>query len=201
MSTSIDRPPMVIPRPRGGVANFALAAGACFAVLLPTLIAFNVPPSATFFNQAAAFIGWGGFLLTIVTTLRSDDLPRGAGSLALISALGILVVAAAGAAVVVGRPWSLSLVGGRHDAQRGPRRCRGRQPHPGRAGRAGVSRFLHRAGSCRGGKQPDRTGAGLRSGAGPMATGSRLPRSRVARPATSGSRIISAASFSGRSSR
>ena len=36
-----------------------VALGAVLAVALPSLIAYNVPPSATFFNQAAAFVGWG----------------------------------------------------------------------------------------------------------------------------------------------
>jgi hypothetical protein len=49
-----------------------LVAWGIVAVALPTLIAFNVPPSATFFNQAAAFVGWGGFLLLLGILLPSN---------------------------------------------------------------------------------------------------------------------------------
>jgi len=33
---------------------------AAAAVVAPALIAFNLPPSATFLNQVAALIGWSG---------------------------------------------------------------------------------------------------------------------------------------------
>ena len=35
------------------------AALATAAIGLPMLLAFNLPPSSTFLNQAAALIGWG----------------------------------------------------------------------------------------------------------------------------------------------
>ena len=38
---------------------------AALAMTAPALLAFNLPPSATFFNQAAALIGWGGFLVVV----------------------------------------------------------------------------------------------------------------------------------------
>src|SRR5512132_434624 len=53
----------------GGVPDMLRAACAVVAVALPTLVAFNVAPSATFFNQAAAFVGWGAFLLVLATSL------------------------------------------------------------------------------------------------------------------------------------
>ena len=53
----------------------SLAAAACAAVAMPALIAFNVPPSATFFNQAAAFVGWGLFLLLATAALSRVKLP------------------------------------------------------------------------------------------------------------------------------
>ena len=46
--------------PSGPTGNAMLAVLASLAIALPTLIAFNLAPSATFFNQAAAFTGWGG---------------------------------------------------------------------------------------------------------------------------------------------
>ena len=61
-SDARDPPPRPRPAP---VPAWSLAVGAVFAVALPTLIAFNVAPSATFFNQAAAFVGWGGFLIVL----------------------------------------------------------------------------------------------------------------------------------------
>ena len=79
------------------------------AVALPTLIAFNLSPSATFFNQAAAFIGWGGFLLILGAGLAQRARPRSPGSLALLAAILILVVAAIGASLLAAAPWPLSL--------------------------------------------------------------------------------------------
>ncbi|MBW8828837.1 MAG: O-antigen ligase C-terminal domain-containing protein [Burkholderiales bacterium] len=49
-------------------------ASALFAVVVPTLLAFNLPPSATFFNQAAALIGWGVFILMLGTQAVSPTL-------------------------------------------------------------------------------------------------------------------------------
>jgi len=49
---------------------------ACLAVVLPTLLAFNLPPSATFLNQAVAFVGWGVLLFVVAAVyavLRPDD--------------------------------------------------------------------------------------------------------------------------------
>jgi hypothetical protein len=86
-----------------------LAMLASLAIALPTLIAFNLAPSATFFNQAAAFTGWGGFLLVLGAGLAQTARPRSPGSLALLASLAILVLAALGASVFAGAPWSLSL--------------------------------------------------------------------------------------------
>jgi len=82
---------------------------ACLAVAFPTLIAFNLSPSATFFNQAAAFVGWGGFLLVLGAGLAHGARPRSAGSLALLASIAILILAALGASVFAGAPWPLSL--------------------------------------------------------------------------------------------
>ena len=40
------------------------------AIALPTLLALNLPPSSTFLNQAAAFIGWGALLTVEAATTR-----------------------------------------------------------------------------------------------------------------------------------
>ncbi|MGZ5237024.1 MAG: Wzy polymerase domain-containing protein [Caldimonas sp.] len=90
-------------------ADTAFAVLAGIAVVLPTLIAFNVAPSATFFNQAAAFVGWGGFLLVLGSALAQGARPHSSGSWALLGAIAILVLAALGASVWAGAPWPLSL--------------------------------------------------------------------------------------------
>ena len=47
----------------------AWISAACLAVVFPTLLAFNVPPSATFLNQAAAFVGWGCWALLLASSV------------------------------------------------------------------------------------------------------------------------------------
>ncbi len=103
MSPLPARPPL---RDRGGLFLIALA---CLAVAFPPLIAFNLSPSATFFNQAAAFVGWGGFLLVLGTGLGPQARPRSPGSTALLGAIAILILAALGASLWQGAPWPLSL--------------------------------------------------------------------------------------------
>ena len=41
------------------------AVSASLAISVPMLLAFNLPPSSTFLNQAAALIGWGAWLLLL----------------------------------------------------------------------------------------------------------------------------------------
>ena len=82
---------------------------ACAALAVPMLIAHNVPPSATFFNQAAAFIGWGGWLaLMSVALIGRSFMPRG-GLALLLGALGLLVGAALASPLWTGLPWALAL--------------------------------------------------------------------------------------------
>ena len=47
-------------------------AAAGVALALPVSIAYNLPPSATFFNQATAFIAWGCF-----TWVLALEIPHG----------------------------------------------------------------------------------------------------------------------------
>jgi O-antigen ligase len=84
-------------------------ATACIAVAVPTLIAFNVPPSATFFNQAAAFVGWGAFLLVIATWLPRGGWPRSGAALALLTAMLVTAAAALSASIFGSVPTTLSL--------------------------------------------------------------------------------------------
>jgi len=84
---------------------------AAAAVAAPTLIAFNLPPSATFLNQAAAVVGWGAWALMLVTAL-----PRGsaaaqadAGARALLAALLLMAASAFASPLWARLPWSLAL--------------------------------------------------------------------------------------------
>ena len=92
------------PSPSG-----AWPALAFFAIAFPTVIAFNVAPSATFFNQAAAFIGWGGFLLVLAASMARRTLPSSGGALALLASLALLVTASIAASIFAAAPWTLSL--------------------------------------------------------------------------------------------
>ena len=74
------------------------------------LLAFNLPPSATFLNQAAALIGWGGFMLVVtaaVPMMRARHVGIGPG--AALSALTALLLAALASPLWAGLPWSLAL--------------------------------------------------------------------------------------------
>jgi O-antigen ligase len=82
---------------------------ACLAIALPTLLAFNLPPSATFLNQAVAVIGWGALLSVFAECLRAGRLPFNPGLAALFAALALLGAAALAAPLWAALPWALSL--------------------------------------------------------------------------------------------
>jgi hypothetical protein len=92
-----------------GAPALLLALCSGLAIAFPTLIAFNVAPSATFLNQAAAFVGWGGFLLVLGASLPKDSWPRSPGALALLAAMAAVLVATLAASPFAAVPWSLSL--------------------------------------------------------------------------------------------
>lgn len=85
-----------------------LVAAAIAAIVVPTLIAFNVSPSATFFNQAAAFIGWGAFGVATALLLPRTSWPRARGTYAVLGALGLLAVLAVVGALFRGTAWPLA---------------------------------------------------------------------------------------------
>jgi O-antigen ligase len=89
----------------------AIEAGlACLAVALPCLLAFNLPPSATFLNQAAALVGWGGWLIVLASVLPSGAArPIGHALAASLCALGLLAAAALAAPLWTRLPATLSL--------------------------------------------------------------------------------------------
>ena len=78
------------------------------AVVLPAVLAWNVPPSATFFNQAAAFVGWGVAITVVTLALSARALPHSAGSWATLGALAVVMLASLGAPLF-GAPSSLAL--------------------------------------------------------------------------------------------
>ncbi len=83
---------------------------AAAAIAAPALIAFNVPPSATFLNQAASLIGWGMWLslLALQPPPRAlAGLDRGAS--ALFAALALLTLSALGSSLWTGLPSTLSV--------------------------------------------------------------------------------------------
>jgi O-antigen ligase len=92
---------------RAGAASLALAFA---AVTLPTLIAYNLPPSATFFNQAAAYAGWGAWVMLLASspgvTLAGA---WGGGLRALLAAFALLAAAAFAAPLWAALPWTLAL--------------------------------------------------------------------------------------------
>ena len=112
----------LMPQPEPTPGGVSWAAAACVAVALPTLIAFNVAPSATFFNQAAAFVGWGGFLLVLAVAAPRWPVRWSPGHLALLGRAGPALLFARAAGLGVGRRTlvALTLVGG-NDRERASR--------------------------------------------------------------------------------
>ena len=82
---------------------------ATLALTVPTLLAFNLPPSSTFLNQAGALIGWGAWLTALAASMSGSAFPRSSGLAALQAALGLLLLAALAAPIWAGLPWSLAL--------------------------------------------------------------------------------------------
>ena len=86
-----------------------LAVLASIAIGVPMLLAFNLPPSSTFLNQAATLIGWGSLLLVLAGLPDRGAVLRSRGLTALHSALALLLIAALASPLWASLPWSLSL--------------------------------------------------------------------------------------------
>jgi O-antigen ligase len=79
------------------------------AVAVPSLLAFNLPPSATFLNQATSLMGWAVVALVMTATAQvTAQRPRNALAAALI-ALTLLLVSAVGSWHFAGLPAGLTL--------------------------------------------------------------------------------------------
>ncbi|MFT3663715.1 Wzy polymerase domain-containing protein [Piscinibacter sp.] len=94
-----------LPAPHLALATAAVAA--------PVLIAFNVAPSATFINQAAALVGWGAWAMLLAMALPSAAPPSNTapdrGAAALLLALLLIAASAFAAPLWTGLPWTLAL--------------------------------------------------------------------------------------------
>jgi O-antigen ligase len=89
---------------------FALwVTAATLALVAPALLAFNLPPSSTFLNQAAALVGWGAWLVVLATSFTRGPFPIDRGLTALLGALAILLLCALVAPSWTHLPWSLAL--------------------------------------------------------------------------------------------
>ena len=103
-SLTAPSPPQALPS--RAATTWSLAA--CVAIAVPSLLAPNVPPIVTFFNQAVALFGWGALLALFAgaTPVRTARWPVGLN--ALIASL-VLLVCAALATLRTGMPLSLAL--------------------------------------------------------------------------------------------
>ncbi len=100
LTSALPRQPSGISTPTG-----------LLALTLPFLLAFNLPPSSTFLNQAASLFGWGIFLVAGTAVPPQWARLRSKGGLAIGTAALALVIAAFATALVAGLPWSLALSG------------------------------------------------------------------------------------------
>lgn len=121
-STASSEDPLSAPRSRG---HPGLTLAFTLAIVPPTLLAWNVPPSATLLNQALAILGWG-LVATVVgwwasrqggaaTAAPAAPRPDGAATApstrvrwAIPAVLGVTLVTAFHAAMRLGLPWSLA---------------------------------------------------------------------------------------------
>ncbi len=86
-----------------------MAAAATLAIAVPTLLAFNLPPSATFLNQAAALVGWGIFLLLLSQYAATERIIPRRGVAALLVGLTLLAAAAMVSSLFAAVPSALAL--------------------------------------------------------------------------------------------
>ncbi|KNZ33392.1 MAG: hypothetical protein AD742_06835 [Methylibium sp. NZG] len=81
------------------------------AITLPTLLAHNLAPSATFFNQAIALSGWGLWLVVLAAAVLERPMPLlgSPGLKALLVALALLLLAALASPLWTSQPWALAM--------------------------------------------------------------------------------------------
>ena len=88
----------------------ALAASATLATTVPTLLAYNLAPSATLFNQAAALIGWAGVAIVLVAwqSMPAPWRSPSAGLMSLLAALAVSLLLSCAAPRMDALPTSLA---------------------------------------------------------------------------------------------
>ena len=91
--------------------NLALATA---AIALPTWIAYNESPSTTFYNQAAALAGWGGWLLWLGAGMPVAAVRVGRGLGLLLAALTLITVSALASPLWTHLPPSIALGSAAH---------------------------------------------------------------------------------------
>jgi O-antigen ligase len=79
------------------------------AVAVPSLLAFNLPPSATFLNQATSLIGWAVVALVMTATAPLNFRRPNAALAAALSALALLLLSVIGSWHLAGLPSGLTL--------------------------------------------------------------------------------------------
>jgi len=101
--------PTLSPTPRDPLA-LPSALLASFAIGVPMLLAFNLPPSSTALNQCAALIGWGAWLVLLTGQGNARlRVPGATGLACLQAALALVLAAALVSPLWTALPWSLSL--------------------------------------------------------------------------------------------
>jgi hypothetical protein len=90
-------------------SNLGYVTLASLAIGLPMLLAFNLPPSSTFLNQAVALVGWGAWLSVLAGSPPVGHARRASGLIALQGALALLLLSALTSPLWTELPWSLSL--------------------------------------------------------------------------------------------
>ncbi len=75
---------------------------------MPMLLAFNLPPSATFFNQAISLIGWAGWAFLLFADLGASSKLRATGA-AFAAALVLLGAATLSSVLAAGLPSALGI--------------------------------------------------------------------------------------------
>lgn len=108
MRVPVGPPPTASPAAPAAAVLPARATLATLAVAVPTLLAWNVPPSTTFLNQAAAVALWGVFIAALAGDGRATGQAARASWPALL-ALTLLGLAALGSTAWGALPSSLSL--------------------------------------------------------------------------------------------
>jgi len=110
MKTASASPLPIDDRASRAASQLPLIALAALAVVVPALLAFNVPPSATFLNQATALAGWGAFVLWAAARWSPVAFEgAGVGAWSALAALAVLAVASFVAPHAAGLPSSLAL--------------------------------------------------------------------------------------------